>query len=218
MENVYSYADVLESYMIAEEGLGDAIKKAGSKIVSVLKGLKDKIVQFFQKIVASIKSKLAKREKSEKKDPPSRGGQYAIFNLCLNDMQKSLGCLSKAIGASRTVNDTGDDDVQKQIEYFNEFIDKADERIDRESEWTVLDSKIIDGLVKRAESIKNTFMQEVDLAIRVVDASHYNMAQNARHLSPQLANQICSANSKFLKTYSNLLRHLEFCSSTGDMK
>ena len=36
MENVYSYADVLESYMIAEEGFGDAIKKAGKFVGKAL--------------------------------------------------------------------------------------------------------------------------------------------------------------------------------------
>ena len=211
MENVYSYADVLESYMIAEEGFGDAIKKAGSRIITVLKGLKDKIIQFFKRIVASIKSKSTKKDSAS-----SERAQYALFKACLKDLQIASDSLLKATGIFNPVGDSNNAKVQSYLEKVNDCVQKVNDRIDNQKEWHELDSKIIDSFIKQADSIKNTYVHALNLSIVALHEVNYNVDTNTTRMTPNLANstyQITSANSNFFKAYTRLLNQLKSCNS-----
>ena len=69
MSNYESYADVLESYMIAEEGILTGIKKAGGFIFKKLMGIIKELIKKVKELIGRFKksgNKMSKKELIER--------------------------------------------------------------------------------------------------------------------------------------------------------
>ena len=205
-----NYASVLESYLIpAEEGLMDKIKDAGKRAVEFLKRIKDKLIALFKRIIDKFKKPFNEAKESRDRDTKHKDDilkyQNAI-SLTIQRMTDCIGYLSKAVGASRLVNESDDASVQRHLDNFYDSLDRAQDA----SEGMMIDyyyNKEIFEIQKKyatkLEAIKNVFVQEIDLAIKIFSAG-----SDQKYISNAMVNDLCQANSKFLSLYSKVLNQM----------
>ena len=206
---MYNYADTLESYLIpAEEGFMDKVKDTSARIVAWFKALKEKVIAFFKKIIDKFRQGGSiseyKAEKERHSDDVLKF-QNAI-SYTIQKMDVCIGYLSKAVGASRLVYDSDDDTVQMHIDDFERALDSAKEASDKIYIDHIYESEIFHiqkRYATKLEAIKNTFVQEIDLAIKIFSAGN-----NGTVISNKMVNQLCRANSDFLALYTKVLHHI----------
>lgn len=190
--------------LIATEGIGEVIKNAFKRVVETLKTIKNKIIEIFSKFVSKIKANTVDVGKEIDAGNKLAREQSLAFKNIISNLSQSVGVLSKAVGNARVVDDTSDDSVQSLLKEFDRYLERANKYYDEAFEkqgWKINAKPLINEL----ESVKNTFVQEIDLAIKIYSSANYNMANSYSRMSSGLANQLCSANSKFLTIYSKTL-------------
>ena len=126
MENVYSYADVLESYMIAEEGFGDAIKKAGKFIGKALLSA----IQFIKKAIQAMINKI--RQIASRKNSKKESKKDVIARLEKENEAKAskIKMLEDALRGKDTELSKKSEEV-KLIKSTNEFIGKHNDELSK---------------------------------------------------------------------------------------
>ena len=131
MSNYESYADVLESYMIAEEGIiGSAVKGAVSGLVTVVMKAINTLIKTIRKISEKMQSSIGKtidkvdditgKKKREAGDKFFKVVKTEVTNVT-SEMAKHLGAFGQEF-----MNKNGYYKGYARIEKFDEYTDNMD--------------------------------------------------------------------------------------------
>ena len=140
MNNIYeSYADVLESYTIAEEGIiGDVVKGAVSGLVTVVMKAINTLIKTIRKISEKMQSAIGKTvdKVDDITGKKKRAAGDKFFKVVKTEVTNVIGEMTKHLGAfgREFMNKNGYYKGYARIEKFDEYTDNmASEYHDYES-------------------------------------------------------------------------------------
>ena len=127
MNNCESYADVLESYMIAEEGIiGSALNGAASRLVSIVMRAIDTLLEAVRKIMNKLKLRKGNIESSKENADALKNG-VIFYNITKKSTDIVIESIQKYIPLCQTAISTDKYDFDQCKEtIFNPIMDASE--------------------------------------------------------------------------------------------